>query len=181
MEDDKITTGDWALDPAHVFGIQTLNYNTIDKMREDKSLNKYDDGYSLASVRNRYNFKHSVYSLELLKEMVEYMESAGVNKVKIETGEDLPLIATGVEYRDHYGNNTTQVIIGPQIAEEMKQEIEDADKQLNTYHVESIDEDWQDDYSTKEEARNAAEEHLYLTGSQTRIIAPNGEKLLEKV
>ena len=179
MEDDTITTGDWALDGAQVFGIQTLNYNTIDKMREDKSLNKYDDGYSLARVRNQYNFKHSVYSLNLLKEMVEYMESAGVNKVKIETGEDLPLIATGVEYRDYYGNNTTQVVIGPQIAEEMKQEIEDADQQLNTYHVESIDEDLEDDYPTREKAVEAAEEHKYLTGSQTRIIKPNG-KLLEK-
>ena len=182
MEDDKITTGDWALDPAHVFGIQTRQYKTVEKMRIDHSLNKYDDGYSIARLRNSHTYENTVYSLDLLKKMVEYMESAGVNKVRLELGDELPLVATGIDYSKSGLNDTrstTQIIIAPQISDDIKQEIEDADQQINTYHVESIDEDWSDTYPTKEAARNAAEEHLYLTGSQTRIIKPNG-KLLEK-
>lgn len=179
MEDDKITTGDWALDPALVKGVKTENYGLIQELRDESGVERGREEISIAGMRHLNKFHTSYFSLDYLKDVIDYMVAADATIVKLEAGHELPVILTGVnEYADQHSKELTQAILAPRIKEEVGDTVNKPEyNEFTEYKVESIENDWSDTYSTKEAARNAAEEHLYLTGSQTRIIKPNGEKL----
>jgi len=179
MEDDKITTGDWALDPAFVIGVKTENYGLIQELRDESSMETGRAEISIASMRHHNKFHASYFSLDYLKDIIDYMVAGDATLVKLEAGKELPIILTGVnEYSDQGKEDVTQAILAPRIREEVFDTVNEPEYNgFTEYKVESIENDWENTYPTREKAIDAAQEHLYLTGSQARIIKPNGELL----
>jgi len=162
--------------------ITTPSQFKSDSLDEENFLNRENSPHyngTFADMLGHENYNSTAYfNAEKLKNMIDEVAGGERDYIKITLGNDLPIIIGGINYSSP-SDTFSRGVVAPVKSEDLSlnKKFADAERYAGHYYVKSIDEDWSDTYPTLNAAREAASEHLYLTGSQTTIYAPDGRKI----
>lgn len=171
------------IDSKHHFAAVVDN-QTLKAIVEEDILDGNVDGeiekpYKYAKFRKNYETNKVIYNVEQLEKLIETMKAASQEYILLEMPKNdrAPLTATGCSNKE--GDKAT-VTIPPNIDQWSYNIGHRFINELTDFVVQSDENDWEDTYPTWEEAKNAAKEHQYLTGSSCTIINPKGEEVPDK-
>lgn len=145
---------------------------------EDYNLDQ-SQSYSFSGVLADSNYTTSYFRLEYLKEIIHELETHDSEYVEIRGGDKKPVILTGLNESlepESLTRGMTAPINHITSEKDLPKKFAEAQNTYGRYHVSSNEHSWGDRYQTLEKAREAASDHLYLTGSTSTIAYPSGEE-----
>jgi len=166
----------------YVSMLTTPNSFNSDSLDEENFLDRENSPHyngTFADMLEHEDYNSTAYfDAEKLKNMIDEIADGDRSYIKITLGNNLPIIIGGINYStpsDTFSRGTVAPVRSEKLS--LEKRFADAERYAGHYYVKSIDEDWSDTYPTLNAAREAASEHLYLTGSQTKIYTPTGRKI----